>query len=358
LFAFFSQSFAEESSYWKIGEYFALHPEQAWKFDSFAESVRNQAVPLKKKNLRPLKIAVVYPAIQTSDYWKRNIYTFEKRLIELNINYTLLMYFSKPYGDARLQIEQIASALDNETDILVVSADNVQVRKVLGRVLTMDKPKVIIQNLTTPLKEWDSSQPMLYTGFDHVTGSELLADAMSTRVKEGNYAVLYCTQGSVSELRGESFINRMSSIGGYVPVARYYTDYDRKKSYSSVIDLFKSRSDIKFIFACSTDIALGAMDALKELGIKDKVVLNGWGGGAVELEAIRNKGLDLTVMRMNDDSGVAMAEAVKLLLEERTEDIPLIFSGDFHIVSGDNTQSEIDELSRKAFRYSKINEKK
>ena len=40
-------------------------------------------------------------------------------------------------------------------------------------------------------------------------------------------------------------------------------------------------------------------------------LINGWGGGSAELEAIERGDLDVTVMRMNDDTGIAMAEAIK-----------------------------------------------
>jgi len=80
------------------------------------------------------------------------------------------------------------------------------------------------------------------------------------------------------------------------------------------------------------------------------VWLNGWGGGAVELEAIRNGLLDVTVMRMNDDTGVAMAEAIgqdMLLLP-----VPTVYSGEFALVDGNTSEADLEALKAKAFRYS------
>lgn len=70
--------------------------------------------------------------------------------------------------------------------------------------------------------------------------------------------------------------------------------------------------DIKFIYACSTDIALGAVEALQEKDMLQQIMVNGWGGGTPEIKAIENGELDVTVMRINDDNGVAMADAVIL----------------------------------------------
>lgn len=59
--------------------------------------------------------------------------------------------------------------------------------------------------------------------------------------------------------------------------------------------------------------------------------------------------LDVTVMRINDDTGIAMAEAIKRDLEG--EAVPVVYSGDFEIVTKDNSQ-KIDVFKQRAFRYS------
>ncbi len=95
--------------------------------------------------------------------------------------------------------------------------------------------------------------------------------------------------------------------------------------------------DIKFIYACSTDIALGVIEVLKQRNLLGKIEVNGWGGGGnSELEAIEKGELDITVMRMNDDNGVAMAEAIKLDLENKSSLVPTIYSGDFAVLKKRN----------------------
>ncbi len=58
-------------------------------------------------------------------------------------------------------------------------------------------------------------------------------------------------------------------------------------------------------------------------------------------------------MRMNDDNGVAMAEAIALDLQGRSGDVPLVFSGAFELVTADHDRSRIEALKRRAFRYSR-----
>lgn len=55
-------------------------------------------------------------------------------------------------------------------------------------------------------------------------------------------------------------------------------------------------------------------------------------------------------MRMNDDTGVAMAEAIKMDLEDKP--VPTVYSGDFEIVTSQDSEERIQELKLRAFRYS------
>jgi autoinducer 2-binding periplasmic protein LuxP len=133
-------------------------------------------------------------------------------------------------------------------------------------------------------------------------------------------------------------------------VAEYYTGFDRNKAHKAAKQLLANEPELDFIFSCSTDIALGVLDAMKDNRQKNNVITNGWGGGRAELDAILAGRLDLTVMRMNDDNGVAMAEAI--LWQLRGKPVPTIYSGDMVLVTKGMSKKDIDQYSTRAFRYS------
>ncbi len=135
-------------------------------------------------------------------------------------------------------------------------------------------------------------------------------------------------------------------------VSTYHVGFNREKSYLATKDAIAANPDIDFIFSCSTDIALGVIDAVKELGKSEQIITNGWGGGASELEAIEKKELAFTIMRMNDDNGVAMAEAILLDSMGKREQVPLIYSGSMVIVDQETGENSILDLKKRAFRYS------
>lgn len=345
--------FSSNGEYWLVSEYEKAHKNQKEVSQNFNDLVQNNAIRVSKDQNKPVKIMMVYPGNQISDYWRRSKLSFTKRLDELNINYELIDYFTKPAA-LKEQSKQLIKALKNDTDYLIFTLDIKKHSKFIERLLTKSKPKLILQNITTPLKAWKDRQPFFYVGFDHVIGSEMLAKYYLEKVgQKGNYAVLYGTNGYVSAMRGNEFINYMNKHSDLKMVDSYYTNFNKEKAIAATKEILDTHKDLKFIYACSTDIALGALEVLKERNLIGKVLVNGWGGGSSELAAIEANELDVTVMRMNDDNGVAMAEAVKLDIEKTSSKIPQIYSGDFQLVKKGVDKEMLQEYKDRAFRYTK-----
>ncbi|MBI9077028.1 MAG: autoinducer 2-binding periplasmic protein LuxP [Desulfatibacillum sp.] len=342
-------------AYMTVQEYVQVHPEQKALMERFSALVQKDGSPSTNALARkPVTIAFVYPGEQVSDYWRRSIDSFKGRMDQIGIQYTLHQYFSKPVEDYRIQEQQIKTAIQHDPDYLVFTLDAQKHRRVIERLLTRGRPKIILQNITTPLRAWEGKQPFLYVGFDHATGTEILArHYVEETGGQGDFAMLFFSQGYVSEMRGNTFVDYMKSHSKMVLKESYYTDGNKEKARLATLEIL-NKWDVSFLYACSTDIALGAVDALAETGKTGEVLVNGWGGGSNELAAISKGDLDFTVMRMNDDNGVAMAEAIRLDLEGRPREVPTVFSGEFVLVKKGISQEKLQQLEEKAFRYSSI----
>jgi len=338
--------------YWTVEEYLSNHPEEVAKSEAFVSRVRSKAVPVPSST-KTVKIAVVYPGLQVSDYWRRSISSFEKRLQILGANYTLSSHFTKPGQTVQEQSRKIGQFLSAGADYLIFTLNVKSHKALIEKIMLRGKTKVILQNITTPLKEFGSVQPFQYVGFDHVIGTEYLAKKYLAKFGDiAEYGILYGDPGYVSEMRGGTFLHLMNKHKGMKLKASYYVGFDREKSRLATWDLLSANPNIKFVFSTSTDIALGVLDAVREAGKIGKITTNGWGGGSAELEAIQAGDLDFTVMRMNDDNGVAMAESIVLDLLGTNSEVPTIFSGDMVLVDKSMSESEIMDLKKRAFRYS------
>ncbi len=340
-----------ETDYILTQSFLDIHPEELEISKNFEEIVLADVRSNLEEIEGEVKIAVIYPGLQASDYWSRSVASFTSRLDELEIKYDLLEYFTHAGTDIVIQENQIKEALENNPDYMIFTLDAKAHQRIIEQIINQKKTKLILQNITTPYRIWEGNQPLMYVGFDHQIGSELIADEYIKRFDgKGKYGVLYFTEGYVSEMRGDTFISYLNDNSEFELVESYYTDGNREKAKQATLDLLKLHPDIKFIYACSTDVSLGAIDALKEQGLIGSILVNGWGGGSAELESITNKEMSLTVMRMNDDNGVAMAEAI--YMDKLNEKIPTIFSGSFAIVDQDTSKDELNHLKVRAFRYS------
>jgi len=347
-----SCSFAVEvfSSYWSYSEFLNTHPKQETLTNNLAKVIDSDPVPIGVPQPESIHISVVYPGEQESDYWRRNIRAFEARLNELKIRYTLKQVFTRPNVDARQQNLSLNNALKRHTDYLIFTLDSGRHRKFIEHVLHNSETKLILQNITTPVKEWDQHQPFLYVGFDHLLGSLTLADYFKSAFPSGaNYSVLYFSQGYISDARGDTFIDAMTLEKTFKLNSSYYTKATKESGYRAAKSAITQIPDLDFFYVCSTDVALGAVEAVQEIG-RTNVMVNGWGGGSAELDAILDGKLDVTVMRMNDETGIAMAEAIKWDIEGK--DVPTVYSGHFELVTKNDSREEIEKLKMRAFRYS------
>ncbi|MEH6404644.1 MAG: substrate-binding domain-containing protein [Sneathiella sp.] len=340
--------------YWTVEQYLTEFPKQQEKSAQFTLTVRQPGQVETLDAAKKVKILVVYPGLQASDYWRRSVAAFEARMKELQISYEIASHFTRPGNvDLRRQATQIRKALQNRPDYFIFTLDALRHKSMIEKVMAARETKIILQNITTPIRSFRSSQPFLYVGFDHKIGTKLLAERyLEETAKKANYAIFYGTRGYVSTLRGGTFLDEMSKHPGMSLKASYYVHFDREKSYTAAKEVIAEYPDLDFIYASSTDIALGITDAVNELGLSGKIKTNGWGGGSAELDAIAAGNIEFTVMRMNDDNGVAMAEAIKLDLANREEEVPTIYSGDFTLVDRHTSQDKLKRLKNRAFRYS------
>ena len=337
--------------YISVKRFFAAHPAEAAKYEKFLRSVEKPGEAAG--DIDPVEIALIYPAKQVSDYWRRSADVIGARLSEMGVRHRLIRMYTKPSGDERIAVRQLMKAVRQRVDYVVVSVNSAIMEKAVGRVLAEKTPKIIIQNLVTPIEKWEINPPLMYVGFDHVTGTNLLADWFADNApNEGSYGVLLAGSDMVSKLRGEKFISSYSAKGRMRHAGSYYTDFDRQKAARAARKLLADNADLRALYSCATDISLAAAEIVSRSGRNSRITLNGWGGGKAELEAVAKGELDVTVMRINDDNGAAVAQAIVYDRLGKGGEVPLIFPGRFVLIDSDTAKSETEMYMQEAFRYS------
>lgn len=342
------------SQYWSLDEFFQTFPKQAQLAADFDKLVQGPSAPLNVEQKEPLRIFVVYPSHQVSDYWRRSIASLTARLDELNIQYQIYNHHTRPSVALEQQQRLIEKAERYQPDYLIFTLDVNEHAGLIGHILEQKKMKLILQNITTPYRAWHDNPPFMYVGFDHVTGTKMLHQYYSEQFPQAHYGLVFRSPGYVSEMRGDSFIHMQQAAGASL-VGSVYSDGSKHGAALAVQSVLRQAQTqpLDFIYACSTDVAFGITAAIARTPeLKRPIAVNGWGGGDKELEAILTGELDVTVMRMNDDNGVAMAEAMKLSLQGQDALIPQVYSGDFKLVDKRIHPATLEQYKQRAFRYS------
>lgn len=350
-FTFGLASAFASASFFTVEQYAELHSEQAGVMARFNQRVHGDVQPLDFG--RNLRVSAVFPGNQISDYWRRSVLSFKARMDQYKAGYDFFEYFMPPGKGLRLQAATIEKALAEDPDYLIFTLDAKRHQRIIERILVAGRPKVILQNITNPLKKWEGRQPFLYVGFDHTNGTRILARHYIAKTGgKGRYVMLLPKPGYLSQVRGDEFKNYISEHSQLTLSSVYHTGISRKAALAAARQAIGDDPGISFIYAGATDIAFGAMEAVAGAGLGNKIMVNGWGGGNRELAAVKAGRMAFTVMRLNDDNGVAMADAIALDLQGKGKQVPTIFSGDFELVETGVSDHRLQELRKRAFRFS------
>lgn len=109
-----------------------------------------------------------------------------------------------------------------------------------------------------------------YIGLDSFEAAKMVGEYCGKTSEPGKVLVLEGVPGLVaSEDRSKGFVEGLPE--GFELVASQPANWDMNEAYDVVTNMFTSNPDITVIFAANSNMGLGAIQALKDMGIKDKV---------------------------------------------------------------------------------------
>lgn len=314
------------------------------------------AVPLTVAQERPIRIALIYPSADVSDFWARAYLAFTKRMDELGIRYETTEFASRQiehqlqstYTDQVLQDGDLYDFVVFGPSELATQADNIQ------RLAASDAFTTFVWSFFTPLKQLDP-QPAGWFDFSSSLGAANICDYLVAREgRDVTYALVRGIPGITDNQRSGEFEACVAEKGGWTKAYEHYGDYTREGGYAGANLILQAYPEVTLIHFANTAMAMGGLEALEGAGRNDDIFNTGWGGTGLELDAIRRGELNATPMRMGDDVGAAAAEAVKYHLEGRADALPLVFLGRILVAHDQMSADEINALETEAFRFSGV----
>ncbi|MEM7026531.1 MAG: substrate-binding domain-containing protein [Pseudomonadota bacterium] len=324
------------------------------KLERLQEIVGAPATPMEAPPAEPITIAVVYPSQDVSDFWLRSYLAMEARLQEIGIPFEAVQFASN-MGDFVLQSTYAEQVAREDYDYVIFGPSELVAQQDDIKLLMDSGKKVIVLNYDTPLQAWGDDQPMMYTTFSHLFGALNICNWVVENLgTEGTYALVRGIPGGIDDQRSGGFRDCLEEKSNWQLAYEHYGDFQREGGFNGAQLIISGYPEVTLLHNANTAMAMGAISAVQASDAGDKLFVTAWGGTGDELEALRAGELGATPMRMSDDVGVSMAEAIRHDLEDRGEELPLVFLGRIDIVSGDSGPEVVDAFEREAFRYTGI----
>lgn len=325
------------------------------KLEKFQETVSGEPISVASKSSeKPVRIALIYPSADISDFWIRNFIALKERLIALQLKFEIDEFTSRQIEHS-LQTQYTEQVLSSEKtyDFVIFGPSELDIQAGNIQKLSASSDfKTFIWAFHTPNEQW-THQPDSWFDFSSEMGAEVLCDHV---VKElGNDVEFSANRGIpgiTDTQRSQGFIDCVEEKGDWLTVYEHFGQYQKIGGADGIRLVLGNFPEVTMVHNANTAMTMGAVDALGEADKLSEIYVTGWGGTAKEIEKIRSDELDATPMRMSDDLGVATAEAIKFHLEGRQTEVPLIYLGRITVVHNKMDDEELSQLTREAFRYS------
>jgi len=174
-----------------------------------------------------------------------------------------------------------------------------------------------------------------FIGTNNELGAKLGVDYLCKNLPQGSKVAIL--QGIITQSTGKARADGAKSgltECGMNIVAELSAEWDRAKATSVMEDILTKNPDIQGLFASNDNMALGAVEALKNAGINDKVIVVGFDANPDAAAAILAGEMEATVAQNPYNMGALGVEnAIKLI---KGETIPENIDTGTELVTKDN----------------------
>jgi ribose transport system substrate-binding protein len=193
--------------------------------------------------------------------------------------------------------------------------DDVAIAKILDRAGVYF---VTWWNKPADVKAWDYPHWVAHVSFDGVAAGYYTANELFKTFKNPGQGKIVALQGLLANTpaaeRFQGLQKAISEKSGVQLVQWVAADWDRTKAYNDTKAMLIAHPDIDGVWCANDDMAMGAIQALKEAGLAGKVLVTGTDGIRDMFDAIKSGLAAATVMndaKYQAGLGLAMSLAAK-----------------------------------------------
>lgn len=230
--------------------------------------------------------------------------------------------------DVERQIQIVENLITQKVDaICVVPADS---KSIIESVLKANKAGIPFLNIDNKidfeLAKERNAVVATFIGSDNYLGGKLAGEHIATVLNgKGKVAILEGVSGVEAAIKRKAgFVDYVKDHPEIEIVASQPADWDREKGLNTFQNMLQANPDVKALFACNDEMALGAVQAIKAAGKEGQIIVVGFDATKDGLAAVENGSMAATVAQLPSEMGkMGILNAINILEGKSVEkDIP------------------------------------
>ncbi len=208
------------------------------------------------------------------------------------------------------QIEQIESFIAQKVDVIILNPCEYEASSpAVKKALVANIPIVNVNSAT-------KVEPTAFVGSNDVESGRIAMKFIAEKLGgKGNIVMIQGLNGQAAQIQREQGAKEiMEQFPGLKMIAQQTAEWDRAKSMDLMQNWIQSYgTKINAVFAHNDEMGLGAVKALQDAGMKDKVIVVSIDAIADALQSVKKGELDATVFQDARKQGAGAIEtAVKI----------------------------------------------
>ena len=240
-------------------------------------------------------------------------------------------------GDVTKQNNDIEDLITKNVDVLLVNPVDPQgIAPSLASAKAAGIPVITVDR--------SAEGALAHIGRDNVAMGKLVGEAVLTALGDTGGKIIEIqgdAGGTVAMDRSEGFHSAFDGVTSVNIVAGPYAEYIRSNAVTAMQDLLQSNPDVKAIYSHNDDMALGAMQVLKENG-RDDVLVAGVDGLMEAVEAIAD-GDQYVATSLNDPISLGAVAAETAIKAAGGEDVDAEIDAGTALVTKENAADYVGD---------------
>lgn len=239
------------------------------------------------------------------------------------------------------QIQLVQQAIAKKIDIMILTpADSTGI---VPAVTELNNANIPVINLNTKINnESGTANSETFVVADNIMCATLSANELARRAGEEGEAIILQgpSGGQVTIDLTKGAEDTFAKYPNIEIVDIKEAKFERAEGYKVTQDMLITYPNLKIIFSCNDEMALGALKAVEEAGKLGEIVIGGIDGNKDAMASIKEGKLDVTVFKNFWLQAYTAVEAAAKFLDG--QELPDLIPVDLEIITQDNVDKYLE----------------